>query len=128
MKLHPRFKLWFSTPEAEGVFGDGKWRLLKAIDQHGSLKAAAETLGMSYRKAWGDLKKAEKHLGVGLIEKLRGGKTGGGTRLTDAGREWMTAYSCFRSDVEKAVSKGYEKHIANLMRTNSLSHRGRGIG
>lgn len=112
--MHARFKLWLSTGEAEGVFGDGKWRLLKAIDQYGSLKAAAEALGMSYRKAWGDLKKAERYLGVDLIEKLRGGRMGGGTRLTSTGREWMAAYSRFRSVVEKAVSRGYEKHIANL--------------
>ena len=80
-ELIPKFKLWFSTADSEGVFGDGKWRLLKAIDDKGSLKKAAESLGISYRKAWGDLKKAESCLGTRLIEKIRGGKDGGKTIL-----------------------------------------------
>ena len=41
---HPRFKLWISTDEAQGVFGDGKWRLLAAIQREGSLKAASQSL------------------------------------------------------------------------------------
>ena len=61
-KLRARFKLWLSTKDVEGVFGDGKWRLLKSIDAEGSLKAASESLRISYRKAWGDLKKAQDAL------------------------------------------------------------------
>ena len=60
--LCPRSKLWISSDEAEGVFGDGKWRLLEAIEKDGSLNAASRSLGISYRKAWGDLKKAESCL------------------------------------------------------------------
>jgi len=56
-QLRTKFKLWLSTEDAEGVFGDGKWRLLKKIDAKGSLKAASQSLHISYRKAWGDLKK-----------------------------------------------------------------------
>ena len=82
----PRLKLWMSSSDAEGVFGDGKWRLLGAIEQHGSLSAAAVALDMSYRKAWGDLRKAEDCLKIALIENHRGGRTGGRTDLTDAGR------------------------------------------
>ena len=32
-QLSPRFKLWLNTKNTEGVFGDGKWRLLKAIER-----------------------------------------------------------------------------------------------
>lgn len=98
-------------PAAEGVFGDGKWRLLKAIDKTKSLSAAAKSLGMSYRKAWGDLQKAERCLGIRLSERTRGGMAGGSTRLTEAGRIWMEAYSWFRSRVEKAVSEAYRMHM-----------------
>ena len=111
LNLKPKFKLWLSTNEAEGVFGDGKWRLLKAVDQHGSLKAAAEALGMSYRKAWGDIKKAEDSLGVALIQRQHGGKSGGSARLTETGREWVSAYSLYRQSIEEAVSRAYKKYI-----------------
>ncbi|MBN1675846.1 MAG: LysR family transcriptional regulator [Kiritimatiellae bacterium] len=107
----PGMKLWLSTPRAEGVFGDGKWRLLDAIERNGSLRAAAESLQMSYRKAWGDLKKAERCLGEDLIAKSRGGPNHGGTCLTQAGKRWLQTYSRFRTDVEKAVHRAYRRHF-----------------
>lgn len=114
-KLRPRFKLWLSTRDVEGVFGDGKWRLLKAIDSGGSLRAASNSLRISYRKAWGDLKKAQDALAVGLVQKHRGGNIGGQTTLTDYGKEWVEAYAKFRSDIERAVEKAYRKHIRRLV-------------
>ena len=112
--LHPRFKLWLSSEEVEGAFGDGKWRLLKAIDRTGSLRAATESLGISYRKAWGDLRKAEKGLGVQLIEKHRGGQGGGDTVLTEAGKQWVAAYGRFRREVEEAVARGFRRHMEGI--------------
>ena len=115
-KLRARFKLWLSTEDAEGAFGDGKWRLLKAIDNEGSLNAASNKLSISYRKAWGDLKKAQEALDVSLVEKQRGGALGGKTTLTCRGKEWVKAYTRFRSDIEKALQRAYEKHIAELVK------------
>ena len=114
--LRARFKLWLSTKDVKGLFGDGKWRLLKAIDAEGSLKAASESLRISYRKAWGDLKKAQDALDTALVEKQRGGSMGGQTTLTEQGKKWVKAYARFRGDVEKAVEKAYEKHINKLVR------------
>ena len=114
-KLKARFKLWLSSRDVEGVFGDGKWRLLKAIDEEGSLNAASKSLQISYRKAWGDLKKAQDALGVNLVEKQRGGVLGGRTTLTRQGKQWVEAYTRFRGDIEKAVEKAYLKHIKGLV-------------
>ena len=115
-KLRARFKLWLSTGNIEGVFGDGKWRLLKALERTGSLTEASESLHISYRKAWGDLKKAQDALNLPLVEKHRGGINGGQTALTDQGKKWLKAYTGFRSDIEKAVEKAYEKHIKELLK------------
>jgi molybdate transport system regulatory protein len=115
MSLTPQFKLWLSGRGAEGVFGDGKWRLLEAIQESGSLKSAAKTLKMSYRKAWGDLKKAERYLKVRLLKRQRGGCTGGGTELTEAGKKWLKAYTRLRTDAEKAVARAVEKHINKIL-------------
>ncbi len=115
-KLRARFKLWLSSEDAEGAFGDGKWRLLKAIDNKGSLNAASKSLRISYRKAWGDLKKAQEALGVNLVEKQRGGVLGGKTTLTGQGEKWVKAYTKFRSDIEKEVAKAYKRHIARLVK------------
>ena len=113
-KLRPKFKLWLNMKDAQGAFGDGKWRLLKAIETEGSLKAASELLGISYRKAWGDLKKAEECLNAALLEKQRGGNMGGRTALTEQGKRWVKAYARFRGDIEKTVEKAYGKHLKEL--------------
>jgi molybdate transport system regulatory protein len=115
-RLKTRFKLWLSSEDAEGVFGDGKWRLLKSIDAEGSLRAASRLLHISYRKAWGDLKKAQQYLNVPLVEKQRGGIEGGRTELTEQGKKWVDAYTRFRSDIEKAAEKAYQKHIRELVK------------
>ena len=111
-----RFKLWLSTRDIEGVFGDGKWRLLKAIESTGSLTSASESLRISYRKAWGDLKKAQEALNVALVKKQRGGILGGQTTLTEQGKKWVKAYTRFRDETEKAVEKAYKKHIKALLK------------
>ena len=115
-KIRARFKLWLSTEDAEGVFGDGKWRLLQAIDQTDSLSAASELLKISYQKAWGDLKKAQEKLDVTLVKKQRGGNKGGRTVLTDEGKKWVDAYTKFRADVEKQIEKAYGKYIQECLR------------
>jgi len=115
-RLRARCKLWISSNNIEGAFGDGKWRLLKAIDRTGSLSAASKSLRISYRKAWGDLNKAQDALNVALVERQRGGNKGGRTVLTNEGKQWIKAYSKFRTDVEKAIGKSYEKRIKGLLK------------
>lgn len=112
-RMQPRFKLWLNSGSITGVFGDGKW-LLDAIETHGSLRAASQSLGISYRKAWGDLKKIQTAIGVTLVEKQRGGITGGRTLLTDEGRKWAIAYAAFRSDAEQAITKAFGKYFSEI--------------
>jgi molybdate transport system regulatory protein len=115
-RLKAKCKIWLNSTYVEGVFGDGKWRLLQAIDRTGSLSAASESLQISYRKAWGDLNKAQDALNTALVEKQRGGSRGGKTVLTGEGKQWVKAYSKFRTDVEKALRKAYEKRIEDLLK------------
>jgi len=116
--LHPRFKLWLSAPGAEGAFGDGKWRLLAALKQEGSLHAASRELHISYRKAWGDLQKMERCLGVRLVTKRRGGALGGATSLTAEGHRWVEAYTAFREAVDAAVATAFGRHLKALAETD----------
>ena len=115
-KLHPRFKLWLSSEDVQGAFGDGKWRLLQAIEKTGSLTKACKLLNISYRKAWGDLAKAESSLGVALLQKHRGGAKGGRTVLTTQGKKWAKSYARFRRNIEKCVDRAYAEHIKELVK------------
>lgn len=45
--------------------------ILKAIDKHGSLRLAAENLGINYKRLWIRLRNAEIALGYKLVEKGR---------------------------------------------------------
>lgn len=88
-KPHPAFKLWMETDEGY-VFGPGVYRLLKTIHKTGTLKEASQELGMSYRYAWGLIKKAETKLGESLITASKGGRLGGGSStITDLGKSFI---------------------------------------
>lgn len=49
------------------VMGPGRLELLKTVRELGSLRKAAQKLGMSYRWAWGRLNNAEQELGRPLL-------------------------------------------------------------
>lgn len=113
--LHPDFRLWLSNDEGRGSFGDGRWRLLEAIARCGSLRGAAAALGLSYRKAWNDLRKMEQAVGRKLAERARGGPAGGGMELTEAGKELVAAYGRFRTNVHEAVTGAFKNQMEGLL-------------
>ena len=114
-ELAANCRLWLYASGHDGVFGDGKVRLLREIERCGSLRQAALALGISYRKAWGDLNKAESCLGQQLIVRSRGGRDGGQTQLTDLGRRWIEAYEQFSGAVRQHLDNEYERHLRPLL-------------
>lgn len=113
-RLTPHLKVWL---EADGrpAFGDGKLTWLEAIDETGSLRAAAARLRMSYRGLWHRLRVMEQRLGTPLVTRQTGGAGGGGMTLTDAGRALVRDYRRFRCGIEDHV----RKRFARFMRPRS---------
>lgn len=103
LNIVPSYKIWFSTPEGKGILGDGKWRILKKIDECGSLMKACEELGITYRHTWNDLRKIEKQLGFSLLDSSRGGSEGGNTRLTEEGSRLVRAFDHFHERMDKIM-------------------------
>ena len=66
--------------------------LLAEIDRLGSISAATRKLGMSYRYALERITIVEKRLGRQLVDRKRGGKEGGGAKLTALGFEVLADY------------------------------------
>ncbi|HQI71272.1 MAG TPA: LysR family transcriptional regulator [Bacteroidales bacterium] len=97
------YKIWMAGETGDAIIDDDKWQMLIAIRQLGSLKAAADQQKISYRKAWGDIRRMEAILGFQLVEKHRGGKSGGVTILTDEGLRLTEAYVQFRADFQRNV-------------------------
>jgi len=112
--LTPEYKIWFSTPQGEGLLGDGKWKILKQIDECGSLVAACEKMGITYRRTWNDLHKIEKMLGFHLLETVRGGTEGGSTRLSPEGRRLVKVFDAFHRRMDKIMQKEFVKLVEEL--------------
>jgi molybdate transport system regulatory protein len=113
-ELKANYKLWLTLDNGEGVLGDGKWLLLATIHELGSITKAVEKLGVSYRKAWGDLRKMEQMLSISVIEKQRGGADGGRTKLTPQGIFIIQAYKKFHDDFESLAQKAFDKFKIEL--------------
>jgi molybdate transport repressor ModE-like protein/molybdopterin-binding protein len=71
---------------------------LNAIDQTGSLSAAARELGITFRTAWGWARALNRTWGRSLVARVPGGRGGGGTVLTREGKAAVR----FASQVERA--------------------------
>ena len=103
------YKVWLDNDGK--VFGEGPYQLLKRIEEKGSLHQAAIDMKMSYRKAWRTLHAIEEKLGFALLDRHVGGVSGGGSQITDAGRELVKNYEGFRNDVKEALETIYRKHF-----------------
>lgn len=95
-------QLWLEGENGEG-FGRGRVELLKLVEELGSLSKAAKQLGMSYRGAWGKLKKAEHIVGAALVEAS--GTKREGYVLTPEGRELVRRFQQWYEDVESFANK-----------------------
>lgn len=98
-----KYGVWLENADGESILGDGKFDLISCIDELGSLKAAADKTGISYRKAWGNVKEAEEKLGFLLVEKHRGGKSGGSSVLTPEGKKIIEAYKKLIVEFDDAI-------------------------
>lgn len=89
-------KVIFFNDQGEKFFGEGPARLLQAVEQTGSLRSAAQSMDMAYSKAMRLVNNAEAALGYPLIHRVTGGRSGGGSRLTQEGKEWLSRYEAYR--------------------------------
>ena len=114
-------RLWIDI-DGHNALGSGKIRLLDALAATKSLSAAARQLRMSYRLAWEHLRMLEERTGLTVVERQRGGRSGGGTELTPQGKALLEAYRRFRSDVERNDQLACRRHF----RPRSEYRTGRG--
>ena len=97
--LTVRARVWLES-KGKPAFGDGRARLLAAIQKTGSIKGAAEELGMSYRHAWGHLNNIEQRLGCSLVER-----NARGSRLTSEAQQLLKAYRAYRKTLDREMQK-----------------------
>ena len=93
------------------AIGPGKVDLLEAIGETGSITAAAKRLGMSYRRAWLLIDTMNRSFKNPIVEAEAGGRSGGGTQLTQNGRDAIRLYRA----IERKAAKSSAVDLARLM-------------
>jgi molybdate transport system regulatory protein len=103
-------KFWIEN-RGEVVLGGGKTALLLAVDRFGSIQRAADEFGMSYRHAWGVIKKIEQRAGFKIVDTKLGGKDGGGAQLTPKGKAFVKRVDSLLKDLQTIVEKRFRQRL-----------------
>jgi len=88
----------------DAALGPGKVRLLEAVNQVGSIRGAANAIGMSYRRAWLLLQDIEAVMGAPVVAGETGGANGGGTSLTKLGWAVVGQYRAIEKRASRSVA------------------------
>ena len=85
--MRVRFKVWLEK-DGKPVISEGKYRLLREVEKTGSIRRASENLGLTYKRAFSQIKGMEERLGYRVLERRRGK----GAVLTEEGRRLLEEY------------------------------------
>jgi molybdate transport system regulatory protein len=107
--LRPQIRIMLRKAIA---MGPGKAELLRAIEETGSISAAARTLGMSYRRAWLLVDTMNQCFKSPVVETLTGGQKGGGARVSELGHEVLRRYL----EMEAKAAASVQKELAQFTR------------
>lgn len=100
--------VWIARGE-NTFLGHGRIKLLEKIREYGSIALAAKSMEMSYKHAWDLVDSINNQAGESLVEKAKGGKGGGGARLTEAGENAIKFYREFNKDLSEFLREEEKK-------------------
>jgi molybdate transport system regulatory protein len=90
-------RIWVEI-NGENFLGSGRIELLEKIEALGSLRKAAISMGLSYRKAYYAVRSMNELAPALLVELKQGGKGGGSAKLTRSGRKFVIKYNQIAHD------------------------------
>ena len=103
--LELRGDIWLHKLDRK-YLGSDRVSLLEKIDEVGSITQAAKAVGLSYKSAWEHVNVVNNLADKPLVERLSGGRGGGGTFLTAHGKEVIRKF--------RAVQELHRKFLENL--------------
>lgn len=106
----PRVKVWLEK-EGTYVFGFGISEILAAVDETGSIKQAARSVGKSYRYVWSRVKEAERAFGRRLIDTRVGGAGTRRSALTAEARDLVAGFTALRRNVKRFVAAEFRRRF-----------------
>jgi molybdate transport system regulatory protein len=93
------------------AFGEKCFRILEAVEATGSISRATAELNLSYVGVLNILETCEERLGFALLERKKGGSSGGGSRLTPRARALMKGYKSFNEELLESITHIRGKHF-----------------
>ncbi len=96
--------------------GHGKADLLEHVQATGSISEAAKKMGMSYMRAWTLIQTMNACFKEPVVLVERGGKTGGGAKLSETGIKALVLYRRIEQQSLKA-SRDYWTKMQKLLRS-----------
>ena len=93
--------------EQGSMFGRGIANLCLGVREHGSLNAAAKSMGMAYSKAWRIIKDTEVELGIQLLNR----DGAHGSQLTEAGDKLLDTYIAIDEKLQEEAQRIYNEMI-----------------
>ena len=93
------------------ALGPGKADLLEAIQENGSISAAAVHMGMSYKRAWDLVITMNKSFKQTVVATSVGGGKGGGAEITDFGSQVLVQYR----DIEAKITLALKAEMSDLL-------------
>jgi len=84
--------------------GPGKAAILEEVKATGSIAAAGRSMGMAYKRAWYMVDTMNKSFKEPLIITVKGGKSGGGSCLSELGEEVLKRYRKMEASSANAIA------------------------
>ncbi len=115
--MNARVRVMLTDEQGTPFAGIGVIRLLKAIDEHGSINHAAKVCGLSYLKAWTMMNRLDEQFDEPILNRTSGGPQGGGATLTFFGRQFLKEFEAYHQRVTRTAKtemKRFTKRLALL--------------
>lgn len=113
--------MWLES-ETGFTFGPGQAELLQLTRELGSLRKAATHMGMSYRRAWGRIKKLEETIGHPLLYKAGGNKAG--FELTPDAQDLIAKYNAWQTAVTRFAQAKALECLPRELQPQDAAHLG----
>lgn len=97
-------------------------QLLERIADCGSIRSAAVSMDMSYRKAWLLIHALQETFNGAVVTSAVGGSSGGGTQLTELGSTLLATYRRIESRSARAADADL-KALDGMVRSNAQPRR-----
>jgi len=102
-KVELKGRIWIEIG-GNNFLGYGRVELLDKIEELGSLRKAAISMGMSYRKAYYAIQSINQLSPTPFVIFTKGGKGGGNSLITASGKSYMNQFRQFERDFQKFLA------------------------